>query len=127
MMIRILFTRNIMYYEQALSQILSFPSNPFRTLCEMFNLSISRHESNDAFARCFIKGMNAKHKILMDFSMPIMVLLFIAIAHVLQLYFPLGLLTYRTCNFGKTYSAAFVLMVGSILGVLFRLMHCQSV
>eukprot|EP01083_Nonionella_stella_P105173 302371_1 len=132
MMNKILLTRNIIYYQQALTQILS--SNPFMAffvgLTQIFNLSITRNEADSAFAQCFMDGMTGKGKILMDLFMPSMVLLFIIIAHIasicLEKRMPF-LFSQRKHNFPKCYSAAFILMIGNILSVLFRLMHCQSV
>eukprot|EP01083_Nonionella_stella_P307801 1083224_1 len=125
---KILFVRNILYYEQALSQILS--ANPFSMvligLTEIFNLSIS---SNNAHGNgeCFFKGMNAKHKILMDLLTPTMIVFFCVMAHVILKSTGKHVIFHRTLNFSKSYMAAFILMIGNILSVIFRLMHCQLV
>eukprot|EP01084_Bolivina_argentea_P240169 403555_1 len=138
MMLKILFARNTIYYEQALSQVIS--SNSFdillKTFSKIFNLSLVSYGGNVNNAKCFIDALNGKGKILVDLLMPAMVLFLVIIYHLISIALkkfncytkgPVIILKKRKLNFNKCYVCAFILIIGNILTVLFRLMHCQKV
>eukprot|EP01083_Nonionella_stella_P153573 493655_1 len=65
-----MWNRNIMYYEQALSQILASGSLVAlgTGFAEVFNFSITNNNSSDDDNLwCFVDGLDAKQKILLDF------------------------------------------------------------
>ena len=68
--------KNIIYYEQSINQILSTSSLAvlFKSFTSIFNLSIISYDNNTN-PWCFINGLTAKYKILIDLLIPIILLL----------------------------------------------------
>ena len=87
-MLKTLWNRNIMYYEQGLSQILSQGeySLLFTILTQIFDLSFTNYygqsDSDDGW--CFINGLNAKQKILLDLLSPAIIIISIFILYLIS-------------------------------------------
>eukprot|EP01084_Bolivina_argentea_P041668 76908_1 len=132
LMVQTMWSRNIMYYEQSLSQILttSVFSAVFNAFAQIFNLSITDYVgSSDASSICFVDGLNAKQKILSNLIMPFMIIFFILPIHLISRFVcnqSLVLCKKRKINFPKTYISAFLLIIGNVMTVLFQLMNCQK-
>eukprot|EP01083_Nonionella_stella_P246116 854861_1 len=100
----------------------------FALFASIFNLSLLTN-TNVFGDICFMDGMNGKHKILMDLFVPIMLLIFVMVFYINAKYIfkkPM-MIRGRRVNFGKTYLSLFVLMIGKILDVLFKLLSCVTV
>ena len=130
LMLKTMWNRNIMYYMQALSQILSQGSYVilFGMVAHIFNLSITNNNSNDTNNLwCFINGLTAKQKILLDLLIPTIIL-----SYFCSFYFISKCVCHtqsfsRKINFGKAFIAVVLLIIGSILSVLFQLLHCTNI
>eukprot|EP01083_Nonionella_stella_P205246 747600_1 len=128
-----MWNRNIMYYEQALSQILASGSLVAlgTGFAEVFNFSITNNNSSDDDNLwCFVDGLDAKQKILLDLLMPLFIVLFIAILYLVSTRFcdgELVLFEKRRINFRKACVCMMLLLIGNILSVLFRLLACIGI
>merc|ERR1711933_367643 len=132
LMIKIMIFKNVLYYQQGVTQILS--ANAFKILlyplASIFNLSIMANTAtNVEDLWCFINGLNAKEKILIDLFVPINILSIICFVYLLSKYVFRKPLIFKNkkVNFSKTMIASYLLMIGKILNVLFQLLNCQKV
>eukprot|EP01083_Nonionella_stella_P105403 303163_1 len=134
LMMKIMIIKNIWYYEQSVSQIIA--GSPSKIVCDafasMFNLSITSIQSDaddEASLWCFIDGLNAKQKILVDLFVPCMMILFIFSFYLVSRYVIKKALAIRggKINFGKAAVSTYLVIIGKILDVLFRLLSCQKV
>ena len=133
LILKTMWNTNIMYYQQSLSQLLSQGSYRllFSVLLRTFNLSITNISgSNENDGICFIHGLTSKHKILTDLVAPtfvsiiIFVLFLIAKCKKNKVIIIFGK---RQISFSKTFITMYLLLISSILAVLFRLLHCQTI
>ena len=121
-----------MYYEQSLSQIVSEGSYVilFHVIAQTFSFSFI-FSNNKSKPWCFIDGLNAKQKILLELLIPFIICLYILMLYSAskccyhgKLVFPRGK---RNINFGRIMIAMILLIVGNILSVLFKLLHCINI
>eukprot|EP01084_Bolivina_argentea_P002505 4628_1 len=134
LMIQILILKNILYFEQAVAQVLV--TSPFTVLftsfASIFNLSLASMVNDDEDEDglfCFIDGLNGKGKILVDLFMPAMIFLFIFITYSVSKFIVKKPLKFKNkkVNFLKTFIAMYLIIIGKILDILFRIMSCQQV
>ena len=88
LMLKTIWNRNIMYYER-LSQILSQGEYPllFVISTQIFNLSFTNNygqQSNYHHPWCFINGLNAKQKILINLLTPSIIIITIFILYLIS-------------------------------------------
>eukprot|EP01084_Bolivina_argentea_P037812 69927_1 len=85
LMIKTLWTRNLLYYEQGLSQILSQGSYTvlFGISTQIFNLSMTTNAGGDK-GWCFVNGLRAKGKILLNLLTPLIVMILITIIYLVS-------------------------------------------
>ena len=130
-MINIMTFKCCLYYQQAIAQV--FISNPMtvtmRSFASIFDLSLEVNSGIDDDPFCFIDGLTAKGKILLDLFVPIMILLFIGIISFLsrcckKVSSPTK---QRKINLSKTMISTYLMIMGKILDVLFRLLTCTNV
>ena len=135
LMLKTIWNRNIMYYEQGLSQILSQGeySLLFAISTQIFDLSFTNNygsQSNDD-GWCFINGLNAKQKILLNLLIPAIIIITIFTLYLISKCKKSGKITFccstRQINFKRAFIFVCLLMVGNILTVLFKLLHCQTI
>eukprot|EP01084_Bolivina_argentea_P309866 536024_1 len=128
--------RNIIYYMQALSQILSGGSYMilFSIFIQMFNFSFITNTSNTNNVDeswCFVNGLEARGKILLDLLIPCIIAVYFCIISIISNVFYDGRIAIkcikREVNFAKTVIAMILLLIGSVLAVLFKLMSCTKV
>eukprot|EP01084_Bolivina_argentea_P281231 481144_1 len=134
LMMKTLWNRNIMYYEQALSLILTSVSSSsltilFHFIAQIFNFSTTTNTGKDI---CFIDGLNAKQKILVQLFIPSFIVMYMVGFHLISKCICNKYVIVCTCkklkvNFAKMYVAAFLLIIGNIVAVLLKLMNCQHV
>ena len=132
LMLKTIINRNIMYYEQAMAQLLSQGSDTllFSRFTQMFNLSITNTVSNNDTGWCLIKGLTSKQKILTDLISPAFVFVIICTMYLMSICRKNGAVVYfskRQINFKKTFISLILLLIGNILSVLFKLLHCQKI
>ena len=129
-MVNISIFKNILYYQQAVNQVLSSSSLSRLSIVfsSIFNLSITS-SSHNANPWCFIHGLTAKQKVLIDLFVPFMILVFISIIYVLSKCILKKEIEYKgkRINFNKTAIATFLMIISKILSVLFKLLNCQSI
>eukprot|EP01084_Bolivina_argentea_P136517 240423_1 len=121
--------RNILYYEQALSQVLAYGSYLvlLSVFAQIFNFSFVGNSSNGT-SWCFIDGLTAKQKILLDLLVPFMVLLLMITIHSITKCFGCKTLCRkRKLNFGQAFMSMILFMIGGIISVLLRLLNCQKI
>ena len=125
LMIKIMIFKCCLYYQQAISQLLY--ANSFnialQPLSSLFDLSIISNSINGSDS-CFIDGLTAKQKILFDLYTPIMIAVFIAVISIVTKTFTLKK---RKINFMKTMICAYLIIMGKVLDVLFRLLTCTKI
>eukprot|EP01084_Bolivina_argentea_P049841 91670_1 len=133
-MTQVFIQKNISYYQQALSQILTSNSYSvlFGVIAKGFELSFITSRANDdtdSELWCFYHGMNGKEKILMDLLTPgIIIFVIITINIFVKLVFKNEFVLFgKKVNFEKLYVDTLLLIVGNIVAVLFRLLDCQQV
>eukprot|EP01083_Nonionella_stella_P075505 205307_1 len=132
-MMKTIVLKNILYYEQAVSQTLSGAgiSVPvlISSVAEIFNLSVSGFNTNARNPQCFMDGLNAKQKLLFNLSVPLIILISIAILYLTSIIFYHGSLKCleRKINFGRLFIGIFLVIIGNILSVLFQLLNCQTI
>eukprot|EP01084_Bolivina_argentea_P152182 265507_1 len=131
LMMKIMISKNILYYLQGIAQLLSTGTTTilFASFATIFNLSIiSNSGSNDSEPWCFINGLTAWQKILMDLLVPIFVTLWILLLYSISLCISSPLqVKNRKINFQKIFLASFLIIIGNILSVLLSLLNCQIV
>ena len=132
-MLRTMILKNVLYYEQAVAQILTTSSYKvlFRGFATKFDLSITTVVSggdDDKLLWCFVDGLNAKWKILLDLLIPIMVFGLIFIAFIISKLSRRSLVCCKKrVNFIRAFITMYLVIIGSVLDVLFKLMSCQKV
>eukprot|EP01083_Nonionella_stella_P046425 124337_1 len=133
MMLKIMFFKCTVYYEQGITQILAANGTTigFHSFAALFHLSVFTNSNvdNEDNLWCFVDGLDAKGKILIDLLVPAMIGVWIASTY---LYYKFKVKTAlivkgRQVNFGKTAIATIVMMIGKILDVLFRLLACTKI
>eukprot|EP01084_Bolivina_argentea_P182956 315778_1 len=123
LLIQTIWSRNIIYYQQSISQILSSTtlSVLFSGFTHIFGLNIANTNSaNTHQTLCFINGMNAKHKILCNLIMPAMIVLFVSVFHLITVCVcrkssnrsSIVLCKKREINFAKAYVSVLLLIMG---------------
>eukprot|EP01083_Nonionella_stella_P008944 25907_1 len=130
-MITIMISKCILYYEQSISEIV-FKLTPFSHFSSIFNLSVIANSfASDSNGMCFMDGLNAKQKILMDLMVPVAMILICASFYCVFLLLNRRSLTMccgrRQMNFGQMFVSLFILAVGKLLNVLFQLLSCKTV
>merc|ERR1712228_152826 len=132
LMLKTMILKNALYYEQGLAQVSAvFPFEIlFTSFASMFNLSTTFAQG---FAgdkpMCFINGLNAKQKILVDLLIPALIVIFISCIWIVSKFCIKKPISFKNKRFSfkKAFISTYLLVVGNIFDVLFRLMHCQSV
>ena len=125
------------YHQQALSQILSTNASSLwsTAFTGIFEISILQmtggisSSSDDGNEWCFINGLNAKYKIILDLVAPAMVCLFMVTLLILTKYVvrrPI-IIRYKAVNFESVGCAVFLFIIGKVLDTLFKLIACQRV
>eukprot|EP01083_Nonionella_stella_P072417 195303_1 len=125
LMLKITILKNIFYYEQSLSQLISTSTSQImmRSFVEKFNLSLmSIVDSKER--QCFVDGLNAKWKILSDLTIPVMVILWTMMLCIVSKFVCKRSLV---INFSKVFTIMCLIIIGKILDVLFHMMSCQKV
>eukprot|EP01083_Nonionella_stella_P062972 163702_1 len=130
LMVKSMLFKCVIYYEQGVSDVvIGNTISPFFALfASIFNLSPIMN-TNVFGDICLMDGMNGKHKILMDLCVPVMLPIFVMVFYSNAKYIirqPM-ILRGRRVHFGKTFLTLFVLMIGKILDVLFKLLSCVTV
>eukprot|EP01084_Bolivina_argentea_P072885 132304_1 len=86
LMMQTIWNRNILYYQQALSQV--FSSSPFVILfgvfSQIFNLSLTNNYGNHDNGWCFMNGLDSKQKILTDLLIPFLVILWFTLFYIIS-------------------------------------------
>ena len=123
--------KNILHYEQSINQILSGTSIRvlFTSFTSMFNVSFASFNASNDNSWCFIKGMTAKQKIVIDLMTVLMIFLIILLYYAFTTCIsktPLQIRT-RKVKYKKVFIAGILMTIGKILDVLFRLLNCQLV
>eukprot|EP01084_Bolivina_argentea_P221126 374600_1 len=129
-MVSVMISRNIMYYEQSISQLLSSSSISilFASLASIFNLSTTTSQKATN-PWCFINGMNGKDKILIDLFVPLFIFILIAIIYLIGKYVYKKQITImkKRINFAKTFIGGLLIIIGKVLDILFRLLNCKKI
>ena len=120
--------------DQGVSQILSSSASTywgaaFAGVFDASVLKVSEGTSPDGDDWCFIDGLDAKHKILLDLLAPAMILCFMVTVFIFSRYIfqkPLEF-GHKAVNFQTAELAVFLFIVGKVLDTLFKLMACQSI
>ena len=122
------------YFEQGMSQILSTMSTASWSTALSGAFDISTHQiadgiSSDKYDWCFIDGLNAKWKIIMDLVAPLMICVFMAVLFVLsKCIIRKGImLRGRAVNFEAVGLGLFLFIIGKVMDTLFKVMSCQPV
>ena len=124
----------VVYYEQALSQMFSATADTIWgvAIAGFFDFSsqrLSEGVSDDDDDWCFIDGLNAKFKIILDLIAPVMICLFLLILFIASrciLRRPI-IIKKKEVNFESVALGVFLLMTGKVLDTLFKVLSCQSV
>eukprot|EP01083_Nonionella_stella_P098536 277138_1 len=124
LMIKIMAFKCFLYYEQAISEIVT-SAGPLHLVPSLINLSIITTLQD----MCFVSGSTAKQKILMDLMIPIMIVMILCSYYVVYIFNKRAaiIIRGRVLNFGKTFLTLFALMVGKVLDVLCKLLSCKTV
>eukprot|EP01083_Nonionella_stella_P066591 175475_1 len=131
--IKTLVLKNILYYQQAVSQTLvpstmrvwlSYVSDIF-----MLNTTLSSDQDTNADPWCFSDGLNAKEKILLDLIVPITIFIATAILYALEIFACDGVfkIKQKKVNFAKVIVSSFLVIIGNILSVLFKMINCATI
>ena len=130
--IQTLVLKNILYFEQGVNQILATSSYQvlFNTLASIFNLSLTsianNEDQDESKLWCFINGLDGKGKILVDLFMPITIPVFLFIFCLISFKKPF-IFGNKRVNFEKTFIAMYLIIIGKILDILFKLLSCQQI
>ena len=126
----------IIYYQQALSQLLSesgwtYFGIAFLGLFDISarNVAAGTKKKGSGMEWCFIHGLDAKSKILWDLLTPFLVyllMLFVFLFSRFILRKPLRIWK-KAVNFESAVLAAYIKIIGTVINTLFKLMSCQSV
>ena len=133
--LRSILNRNVIYYMQALSQLLSGGSYLllFGIFIQIFNFSVitDTNNTNDDESWCFVDGLQAKEKIYLGLSIPAFITIYFIGMYIICRVFTDGKITIsciqRQILFDKMLIELILLLIGSILAVLFKLMACAEV
>eukprot|EP00485_Elphidium_margaritaceum_P015027 CAMPEP_0202729254 /NCGR_PEP_ID=MMETSP1385-20130828/186035_1 /ASSEMBLY_ACC=CAM_ASM_000861 /TAXON_ID=933848 /ORGANISM="Elphidium margaritaceum" /LENGTH=1552 /DNA_ID=CAMNT_0049395511 /DNA_START=49 /DNA_END=4707 /DNA_ORIENTATION=- len=135
-MIRTMVLKNIFYYQQAVTQILSTSTYNvlFRDLAGYFELTMTSalFDADEDALWCFVDGLGAKGKIVFDLLIPVFVFAMVSGVFVVSRYVVKNesagcCAATKRIKFGKAYITTFLIVIGSVLDVLFKLMSCQQV
>ena len=133
-MIKSLWTRNILYYQQAVAQVLAQGSyvELLAIISPIFDLSVANNSGSitGSDGWCFIQSINAKQKILLNVMIPTLIMIYIIILLLVSNCKKNGKITFcskREINFSKSLIAILLLLIGNILTVLFQILHCQQI
>ena len=133
LMMKTIFAVNIMYYEQAISQILVSGSFElvFAAFSSVFNMEIvTGNAKNEDKLWCFVDGLTAKGKILIDLIIPSLIITLMIIIYLVARFGCNGqliLFKKRQVKFFDAFIAMILLLIGKILEVLFRILNCQQI
>ena len=124
----------VVYYEQALSQMFSATADTIwgAAIAGIFDFSsqsLSEGVSDEDDEWCFIDGLNAKFKIILDLISPVMICIFMLILFIASrciLQKPI-IIKKKEVNFESVALGVFLLMTGKVLDTLFKVLSCQSV
>eukprot|EP01083_Nonionella_stella_P018148 50709_1 len=136
-MVRVLLFNGIIYYEQALSQILihsnANTSEVFAWWISLFNISILQTKSKTNDGYCLYDGMTPKTSLLFGFVILFVILLVLMVCKCIHLcHKTIGV---RLCghqyelttHYGNTFLCFLLLSVGNISSILFSLLSCQTI
>ena len=122
------------YYEQGVAQILSTVSTASWTTALSGALDISTQQTasgvtSDDDEWCFINGLNAKYKIILDLIVPVMVCILMAMIFVISrcVFRTEIVIMGKAVNFEAAGLAVFLFIIGKVLDTLLKMMSCQSV
>ena len=122
------------YYQQALSQLMSGSGSTYWSVAflGLFEISAQRVASGTSVKGadwCFINGLDAKTKILLDLLTPFSVfwLLFFVFAFSQFVVRKQLRIWKKAVDFHSAALSAYLLIIGKVLITLFRLISCQSV
>ena len=122
------------YYQQALSQMLSestatYWGIAFLGLFEVSAQRVATGTSSKGTEWCFANGLDAKSEVLLDLLTPFLVFLFMLIVFAFSRFVvrkPLNI-SKQPINFESAALAAYLLIIGKVLSTLFQLISCQPV
>ena len=124
MMIKTMCNRNILYYEQALSQTLSEGSYIvfLSIFSNIFDLSIANNAGTSKGGWCFIDGLDSKHKILLNLISPMII-----VSILVSIYFISKCRNHTQIISKRTFVTTVLLLIGNILSTLFKLLDCKNI
>eukprot|EP01084_Bolivina_argentea_P268864 456808_1 len=127
LMILLMFSKVIIYYEQSISQILSSGNIVVNlsTLSSFFDLSINvLSVSNGNNEWCFINGLTNKYKLLSNFMPTIMITVLVVCVSLIINKIYTG---EKKVLVWKVFISLLLLCIGQVLSIIFKLLSCQRI